>query len=57
MNIKELKEILDRYADDVEVEMFLPSQDYWHSNEQRDISKVVYDGTVDYYKTLVLYPT
>jgi len=57
MNIKELKEILDKYPDDVEVELFLPSQDYWHSDEQQAISQVVYYGTESYYKTLVLYPT
>lgn len=54
MKVKKLKEILDKYADDVEVEMFLPSQDYWHSDQQQDISQVVYYGTE---LTLVLYPT
>lgn len=57
MQVKELREILEQYADDVEVEIYLPSQDYWHSSEQKDIAEVVYDGTESYYKTLVLYPT
>jgi hypothetical protein len=57
MNVKELKELLLQYDDDVGVEMYLPSTDYWNPSEEKNVAKVEYENLDTYYKRIVFYPS